>query len=242
VDDGTFALADNAQLKFVLGATTGVNNSISGAGTVTLDGDFSIDTTAADALATGSWTLENVTSLTGEYGATFTVVGFTDAGSNKWTKINGSKIYTFDETTGILTLAPSASYASWAAINAIGSAANLDKDGDGVNNAVEYVLGGDVNTNDLSKLPQSTISGTNLIFTFQRDVDTIDGSTVVTIEVGTTLAAWPAVYTVGADTAGSTPGVVVTEDTSEGFDTITLTVPMGTDPSKFARLKVEVPD
>ena len=241
VDDGTFALADNAQLKFVLGATTGVNNSISGAGTVTLNGDFVIDTLAADALASGSWTLENVPSLSGAYGSTFTVVGFTNAGSDKWTKVNGAKLYTFDETTGILTLAPSAGYASWAAINAIGSAANLDKDGDGVNNAVEYVLGGDVNTNDLSKLPQSTISGTNLIFTFQRKVDTIDGSTVVEIEVGTDLSTWPTVYTVGADTAGSTPGVVVTEDSSPGFDTITLTVPMGTDPKKFARLAVEVP-
>jgi autotransporter-associated beta strand protein len=135
-----------------------------------------------------------------------------------------------------------AGYAAWAAINAIGSTPDQDKDGDGVANAIEYVLGGDVNTNDLSKLPQSTISGTNLVFTFLRDVDTIDGSTAVTIEVGTTLAAWPAVYTVGADTAGSTPGVVVTEDSSPGFDTITLTVPMGTDPKKFARLKVVVPD
>jgi hypothetical protein len=63
----------------------------------------------------------------------------------------------------------------------------------------------------------------------------------VEIEVGTDLSTWPTVYTVGADTAGSTPGVVVTEDSSPGFDTITLTVPMGTDPKKFARLAVEVP-
>ena len=241
VSAGTLALADNAQLKFVLGATSGSNNGISDAGTLTLDGDFVIDTSAADSLSSGTWTLVDNSTLSETYTTNFTVVGFTDAGSNKWTKVNGAKLYTFDETTGILTLAPSAGYASWAAINAIDSAANLDKDGDGVNNAVEYVLGGDVNTNDLSKLPQGTISGTDMIFTFQRKVDTIDGSTVVEIEVGTTLAAWPTVYTVGADTAGSTPGVVVTEDSSPGFDTITLTVPMGADPKKFARLNVEVP-
>ncbi|OYV02773.1 MAG: hypothetical protein CFE26_21820, partial [Verrucomicrobiales bacterium VVV1] len=56
VNSGTLALADNAQLKFVLGASSGSSNSLSGAGTATLDGDFVIDTTAADALASGSWT------------------------------------------------------------------------------------------------------------------------------------------------------------------------------------------
>ncbi|OYV02677.1 MAG: hypothetical protein CFE26_21880, partial [Verrucomicrobiales bacterium VVV1] len=63
VNNGTLALADNAQLKFVLGATSGVNNSLSGAGTVSLEGDFVIDTAAADSLPSGSWTLENVTTL-----------------------------------------------------------------------------------------------------------------------------------------------------------------------------------
>lgn len=241
IADGTLELPDNASIKFVLGATSGVSNSISGAGVATLNGDFVIDTTAADALSSGTWTLENVSTLTGEYGSTFSVVGFVNAGGNKWTKdIGGGKTYTFDETTGVLTLASAGGYASWAAINAIGSTPDQDKDGDGVPNAVEYLLGGDVNTNDLSKLPQSTVSGTNLVFTFQRDVDTT-GAATVTIEVGTTLAAWPDVYSVGANTAGSTnPEVVVTEDSSPGFDTITLTVPMGTATKKFARLKVEV--
>jgi autotransporter-associated beta strand protein len=105
VTAGTLALADNAQLNFVLGATSGVNNGISGTGTVTLDGDFVIGTAAADALPSGTWTIVNNSTLTETYAATFTVVGFTDAGSNKWTKVNDSKLYTFDEATGILTLA-----------------------------------------------------------------------------------------------------------------------------------------
>jgi|GEM_PF-1529259 len=240
VEAGALTLADNAQLKFVLGATSGSNNSISGAGTAVLDGDFVIDTTAADALPSGTWTLENVSPLTGAYGSTFTVVGFTDAGSNKWTKINGSKIYTFDETTGILTLAPNVGYSTWAAVNAIGSAANLDKDGDGVSNAVEYVLGGDVNTNDLGKLPTLDASGANLVFTFKRDRDSLDGNTAVVIEVGDNLTGWPDVFTVGATTGTSTAGVTVTESSPEGFDTITLSVPKGVATKKFARLKVTV--
>jgi fibronectin-binding autotransporter adhesin len=150
VNAGTLALADNAQLKFVLGATSGTNNSLSGAGNASLDGDFVIDTTAADSLPSGTWTLENVTGLTGAYGSTFTVVGFTDAGSNKWTKVNGAKLYTFDETTGVLTLGSALSaYDSWAASKGLddsdaahSSAKGDDPDNDGKNNLYEFAFDG----------------------------------------------------------------------------------------------------
>ena len=105
VSAGTLILADNASLGFTLGNASGVNNSLTGSGTATLAGDFVINTTAAETLTSGSWTLENVSTLTGPYSSTFTVVGFTDAGDDKWTKVNGGKTYTFDEDTGILTLA-----------------------------------------------------------------------------------------------------------------------------------------
>ena len=109
VSAGTLNLSAAAQLKFVIGATSGVNNSISGAGTVVLAGDFNIDTTLTDAtvLTTGSWVLENVTSLTGAYDSSFRVLsGVTPwiVTGDIWTKTVGSKIYTFDETTGTLTL------------------------------------------------------------------------------------------------------------------------------------------
>ena len=163
VSAGTLALADNAQLKFVLGATSGVNNSISGAGTVTLDGDFVIDTTAADALSTGSWTLENVASLSGAYGSSFTVVGFVDAGDDKWTKVNGAKLYTFDEATGILTLASASAYDAWALANGLTGlpasptdpAKDADPDGDGKNNLYEFAFDG----NPLSGVNDGKIVG-----------------------------------------------------------------------------------
>lgn len=109
VNAGTLTLAAAAQLKFVIGATSGVNNSISGAGTVVLAGDFNIDTTLTDAtaLTDGTWVLENVTSLNGAYDSTFRVLSGVTPWSvtgDIWTKIVGSKIYTFDETTGTLTL------------------------------------------------------------------------------------------------------------------------------------------
>jgi autotransporter-associated beta strand protein len=144
VDAGTLVLADDAQLKFILGATSGVNNRITGTGTgtVTLNGDFVIDTSAADALPAGAWTLENVSTLSGAYGSTFSVVGFTDAGNHQWIKeLSPTKKYTFDETTGVLILS-SAGYSSWASINGAGPNLDDDHDNDGVPNGVEYFLVG----------------------------------------------------------------------------------------------------
>jgi len=247
VNAGTLNLADNAQLRFVIGATSGTNNSLTGAGTAVLNGDFAIDTTAAAALTSGTWVLENVTSLTGAYGSTFSVVNvdgtpWTDAGGDKWTKTVGANVWTFDETTGTLTLGTvTAGYASWAATNAGSGTASGDFDGDGVSNGIEWVLGGTGITKDLGKLPSVTTSGGNLVFTFVRDQQSISSDTVVSIEVGTTLAGWTNVYSVPgtAGTSGSPGTVTVTKDTpAAGKDTVTLTVTQAPDAKKFARLKV----
>lgn len=128
VNAGTLQLGSGAQMKFVLGATSGANNTLTGAGTVSLDGSFTIDRSAALGLTTGSWILENVPSLTGPYGATFSVTGFTDAGSDTWTLVEGAKLWSFNETTGTLTLTTSALNLNWSgAVDGnwdIGSTAN----------------------------------------------------------------------------------------------------------------------
>lgn len=105
-------------------------------------------------------------------------------------------------------------------------------------NGAEYVLGGTKLTNDLGKLPQISNSGANMVFTFNRDQMSINGTTAVTIQVGTSLVNWPDTCTVGTNTAGSTAGVTVTKDTSAGFDTVSPTVPRAPNVQKFARLRV----
>ena len=147
------------------------------------------------------------------------------------------------DTTGspkrlLLTVA-GAPYGIWADANAPGSAAGDDSDGDGVPNAIEFVLGGDKDTNDAGKLPTVATSGGNMTFTFLRKRDSIDPSVSVTIETGANLTAWPDVFAVGSDTAGSTEGVAVTNN-GDGTDTITLTIPRLTIGQKFARLKVTI--
>ena len=251
VNAGTLHLLNTGKLTFVLGATSGTTNAVTGTGTVIFDGAFAIDTTAAAALTTGSWVIDTTTTLAASYGSTFTVTNpdgslWTNAGGGKWTKTVGVKIWTFNTATGTLTVAGNG-FAGWAATHAGGQTATQDYDGDGVSNGLEWVLGGNETTNDIGKLPTGTIDSLgNLVFTFVRDQQILtDSGTTVQIQVGTDLAGWTETYTVGVDTASSTgsPGatgtVTVTPNTPvSGKDTITLTEPQGADAKKFARLQV----
>jgi autotransporter-associated beta strand protein len=153
--------------------------------------------------------------------------------------LNGaSGSYSLDANGFLVTTA--GGYASWASTNALTGTPSDDYDSDGVSNALEYLLGGTALTNDLGKLPTISTSGGNLRFTFKRDQASIDGTTVATIQVGTTLATWPGSYSVPDIAAANDPGVTVLKDTPTGFDTVTLSVPQSPDAAKFARLKVTV--
>ncbi|OYV07538.1 MAG: hypothetical protein CFE26_00495, partial [Verrucomicrobiales bacterium VVV1] len=259
VNAGARVLADNAQLRFVLGSSSGSNNRISGAGTVTLNGDFVIDTSAADVLTSGSWTLENVASLTGAYGSTFSVVGFADAGANKWTKANGTSLYTFDETTGVLTLTTAASFSSWiggffpAETNPLIIGAAADPDFDGIANAVEMVIGGNpklsmdtalLPTLELVTNPISTPAipaGNYLLFTYRRSDFSVAAGLTASCETDADLAG-PWTSATGA------PGVVIQVDDNFTFtpaapntDRVRVYVPRAANTTGFGRLKVAVP-
>jgi len=129
-------------------------------------------------------------------------------------------------------------YDTWKAANAPGSNPDDDTDGDGVTNAVEFVLGGLAATNDVGRLPTLATDGTDVTFTFVRDQSSIEASTVVTIEAGTDLVSWPESFAVpDADTGVVNPGVTVAA--GAGTDIVTLTVPQAAG-KKFARLKVVI--
>jgi hypothetical protein len=98
------ALDDNAIMNFVIGAS-GVNNSISGNGTLTLNGDFAFNLTGATSNLYDAWTIASATSQS--FGDTFTVKDFTDLGGNLWKKgIDVDKWYQFNEATGKLSVVP----------------------------------------------------------------------------------------------------------------------------------------
>jgi len=99
VNNGRFALADDAVLNFVIGAS-GVNNSVSGTGAATdFNGDFVFDLSGASSNSGDSWAIAS--AATQSFGATFSVPGFTESG-NVWA--NG--VYRFDEANGVLSVVP----------------------------------------------------------------------------------------------------------------------------------------
>jgi autotransporter-associated beta strand protein len=104
ISTGDLLLSDNAGLTFVIGGN-GVNNKVTGAGNGTFGGDFYFDLTSAGTTVGDSWTIQDLAG-TVSYAATFSVDGFSNAGSGLWTKNEGGVDYQFSESTGILTVIP----------------------------------------------------------------------------------------------------------------------------------------
>lgn len=147
ISAGRVTLAAGAKLSFFV--SPGVNNRITGTGAATLDGSFEIlfsPTISGD----HSWTLVDG-AVNETYGATFSLVGFTEA-ANVWTRTTPQGTWTFTEATGVLTLGaggtPGDAYTTWIEgfypneTNPAIIGKDADPDGDGVPNALEYALGG----------------------------------------------------------------------------------------------------
>jgi autotransporter-associated beta strand protein len=229
---------DGAGTTTLGGTNTYSGNTIVKEGVLVIDGDSLLDngTLVVDGGKVEVTNNETVTELL--FGAVSQAAGTYGATGSGATNIDNTRF----QGTGIVTVT-GAGYGSWITgfgLSAPNQSASADPDNDGIANGVEWVLGGNPATGmDVSKLPVVSTDATNMVFTFKRDQDSKVAGTTVVIEVGTTLAAWSTVYTVGNNTAGSTAGVTVT-DNLDGTDTITLTVPKVTNTVKFARLKVTV--
>ncbi len=138
------------------------------------------------------------------------------------------------------------SFAAWAAgfgLTGAEAAPSADPDHDGIPNAAEYIPGGNPVSSALPRLPAATISGGNMIFTFARDDLSETPDVSVTVETSTDLVSWPqviqAIFFIGSNTADSSGGVTISEN-GTAPDTIIVAIPLGTDKTKFARLKVTV--
>jgi len=98
VSSGELVLNTTGTLTF--GITDVSNNKITGTATAALNGTFTIDTSAFSG-AVGSWTLVDVTTVS--YGGTFSVAGYTKAGT-VWTNVVGARTWTFDQANGVLSV------------------------------------------------------------------------------------------------------------------------------------------
>lgn len=261
---GTSAVSVSAGA--VLGGTGSISGSVSIAatgsiapgvtigqlttGAVTLAGTYTcdVDATTSDVLAVnGNIDLTGATlAINGTMTASsYTIATYTGTRTGSFTITPALPAgYEIDySTAGVIKIAKSG-YGSWASVNAPTGNADDDFDGDGVSNAIEYVLGGTKDTNDRNKLPQVTMDGNNLIYTFTRSIDSITPDTTVAVQVDTDLEAWPTsganYYAVPDAPVANNPGITVVDNAPANTQTVTLTVPMGADTKKFARLSVTV--
>jgi len=120
--------------------------------------------------------------------------------------------------------ASTSGYASWAGVNAPTGTATSDYDHDGVSNALEYVLGGTKDSNDLGKLPKISANGT--MFTFTLPASSASTGTALRVEFSTDLSDWTthAATSIASDVSGP----------------IEVTIPnLGA--HTFARLEVTIP-
>jgi hypothetical protein len=133
------------------------------------------------------------------------------------------------------SLAPSTPFETWLdgySLTGGDRAPNADPDHDGVENLLEYAVGGNPTVADPGKLPRATVSGADMEVTFQRP-DQVSGVTL-RFEASTDLVSWPDQFTIG-----SSPEVSVIPNDSAP-DTITLSLSTTAQPIRFVRLVAEL--
>jgi hypothetical protein len=212
----------------------GVCNTITGTGTAILNGGFSIALAGANTTTGNTWPLVDVTNLAETYGEFFYVGGGfaeTAPDSGIWTYNDGTRIWTFTESTGVLGVV-SAGYTAWADSfpGLTDKTPEGDPDGDGIKNLVEYVIGGDPRFSSTEFLPKQAIVGTDLVLTYQRS-DASESDTTQTGQWSVNLTDWFPV----------TPEMVLENGIAP--DDMKIVIPMSNavDGHLFGRFKVSQP-
>jgi autotransporter-associated beta strand protein len=244
-------LAD-ATMNIASGATVNGNGALT----------FNIDGTTADQIVdNGTINLTNLSIAVNATGSGLTeteyvLVDATGGGliTGTFAGISGAGSYILNYSTPNqvkLVLPAGTPYDTWAggtfANPFTNTAKNVDFDNDGLSNLLEFVLGGDPTISQAGIAPSVSTSGSNLVVTFKRSDDSeLAPAVTVKVELSTDLTfSTPAQdITIGA---ASDPGPIApsgasyTVSNSGGFDTITVTIPQGSDPKKFARVSAVSP-
>lgn len=235
----TLAIAGSGSLAFKPGAN-GVSNKVTGAGTASFDGAFTIDLSGAAVANGNTWTLVDVAAKSYNT-VTFSLTGFTES-SNVWTKVDGNKTWTFKESDGVLSLAVSAGggFSTW--IGGFGIPAgeqgrDADPDHDGLSNSLEYALGGNPGVANPGIAPTGSKSGSNYVFSFSRsDLAAANGDALLELQYGNALSGWTTVAVPAGTGTVSGVGFAVTDGSPS--DTVTATIPVSGAVKFFARLRV----
>jgi hypothetical protein len=150
----------------------------------------------------------------------------------------------------VLTATPTLSaYGTWSTVTYSLTGNNTlttaDPDNDGMNNALEFVLGGNPSSNDVAtKAPQITNGSSSITLSFKRTDASETQLAVVKVQVSTDLATWNTAddITIGATSGNGANGssYTVTENGSADDDVV-VSIPKSNATKKFVRLKAVVP-
>jgi len=144
VNSGTLVLDTSSVLTFYPNEGP-ASNRVTGAGSATFNGEFSIDTSAVTGTTGFIWTLVDRTTLTGESfdPVNFNVIGFTpNVDGVTWEMTDAKGTWTFSEDTGELTLDVGNDYDSWGDPYGLAQGSEGgDLDSDGLTNEEEYAFG-----------------------------------------------------------------------------------------------------
>jgi hypothetical protein len=120
-----------------------------------------------------------------------------------------------------------------------------DGDNDGLNNLLEFVLGGNPTTNDSPSVrPSVNASGANLVVTFNRSDESESQPVAVKVQVSDDLVTWDnandiVIGNIGnAGPIGGTGASYTVAENDAAPDTIVVTIPKGAATKKFARVVV----
>lgn len=241
VNGGTLVLANGGSTRFIPQEDAS-SNKITGNtnGTLTLDGAFDIDlTAAATAPDSTSWLLVDVNNVEETFDTHFTVTGFTESPAGTWSKTDGGNTYTFTENDGLLVktaAAPTNTYANWLTANAPATGFTTDSDNDGVANAVEHILGTNPNSPSTSL---TEVSSTGSTTTYKHTLNpTIASDVNYSYEWTTDLTEWKA--SGESNTTGTTANITATPP-AVGVVTVTTAITSGPAAKLFTRIKVSNP-
>lgn len=232
------ALSGGAGLVWMdLDAPAGTNDRLAVGGTATI-GTLALDDFAFNnlgGLAAGSYTL---ISSGGIVGAVDGTPGTIAPGFDGALSISGNDV--------VLTVSASGgAFDTWVSSFGLAgpeAAFDFDKDLDGFDNGLEWILGGNPTIADGASIAP-TVTGSaasGVTLEFKREEDSI-GVAELVVEYGTTLASWPGSATVGASTTPADGnGVTVTVNDVPDPDEVTVNIPAvnaGGSGKLFARLK-----
>jgi hypothetical protein len=143
----------------------------------------------------------------------------------------------------VVKYTPSA-FANWAAsygLTGASASATSDPESDGLANGVEFIVGGNpiASSASASERPVAGVSNGFFTVTFLRDDASETSGVTLTVESGTDLINWPDVFVIGPTTATSSSGVTISEN-GTAPDLITVSIPIGAEQRRFARLNVAI--